>query len=200
MVVLGLRARIARMTRAKCSAPPSARSSRSTEVMTTCASPSFSTASRDVVRLVRVERAGQSGAHVAEGAGARAGVAHDHEGGVRLGPAFADVGAAGFLAHGVQAVLAHDGARLHVFAAGRRLDADPVGLAQHRRVRPRRLFRMAQRRGAAWPPDRKRYSSAAYIGSVCSARRRRPVRKRRPMASGGGGGAFSRASSPAAAR
>ena len=45
MVVPGARARMARITWAKCSAPPSARSSRSTEVMTTCARPSFATAS-----------------------------------------------------------------------------------------------------------------------------------------------------------
>ena len=62
----------------------------------------------DVRRLVRVERAGQAGLDVAEGAGARAGVAHDHQGGVLLLPALADIGAAGFLADGEQAVLAHD--------------------------------------------------------------------------------------------
>ena len=44
-MVPGAAARMARMTAAKCAAPPSARSSRSTEVMTTCVSPSFATAS-----------------------------------------------------------------------------------------------------------------------------------------------------------
>ncbi len=56
---------------------------------------------RHVFRLGRVERARQPGLHIAEGAGARAGVAHDHEGGVLLLPALADVGAAGLLTHGV---------------------------------------------------------------------------------------------------
>ena len=56
----------------------------------------------DMRRLVRIERAGQAGLDVAEGAGARAGVAHDHEGRVLLLPALADIGAAGLLAHRVQ--------------------------------------------------------------------------------------------------
>ena len=43
MVVFGLACRMQVMVRAKWSAPPSARSSRSTEVTTTCASPSFAT-------------------------------------------------------------------------------------------------------------------------------------------------------------
>ena len=55
-----------------------------------------------------VQRARQAGFHIAEGAGARAGVAHDHHGGVALLPALADVGAAGLLADRVQPVLAHD--------------------------------------------------------------------------------------------
>ena len=45
MVVAGVRARMARIVSAKCPAPPSARSSRSTEVMTTCASASSAIAS-----------------------------------------------------------------------------------------------------------------------------------------------------------
>ncbi len=44
MVVPGARWRMARIVWAKCSAPPSARSSRSTLVMTTCFSPSCATA------------------------------------------------------------------------------------------------------------------------------------------------------------
>ena len=99
---------------------------------------------RDMHGLVRIERARQSGLDVAEGAGARAGVAQDHEGGVLLLPALADVGAAGLLAHGVQAVLAHDGVRRRIALGHRRLDADPVGLAQHGGVRPMRLFRVAR--------------------------------------------------------
>ena len=62
----------------------------------------------DMLGLGRVERARQPRLHIAKGAGARAGVAHDHHGRVLLLPALADVGAAGLLAHGVQAVLAHD--------------------------------------------------------------------------------------------
>ncbi len=43
-VVPGLNSRMARIVCAKCSAPPSARSSRSTDVITTCLRPSFATA------------------------------------------------------------------------------------------------------------------------------------------------------------
>ena len=82
----------------------------------------------DMGGLVGVERARQPGLDVAEGAGARAGVAHDHEGGVLLLPALADIRAAGLLAHGVQAVGAHDRVRVGVARRHRRLDADPVGL------------------------------------------------------------------------
>ena len=101
---------------------------------------------RHVFRLARVERARQPGLHVAEGAGARAGVAHDHEGGVLLLPALADIGAAGLLAHGVQAVRPHDLLRLEEALRHRRLDADPVGLFGLRGIRPLRLFGMARAR------------------------------------------------------
>ena len=66
---------------------------------------------RHMRRLVRIERARQPGLDIAERAGARACVAHDHEGGVLLVPALADIGAAGLLADRVQAVLAHDRVR-----------------------------------------------------------------------------------------
>ena len=65
---------------AKCAAPPSARSSRSTDVMTTCFRPSVATASATLLGSVGIERAGKPRLHIAEGAGARAGVAHDHHG------------------------------------------------------------------------------------------------------------------------
>ena len=97
---------------AKCSAPPSARSSRSTEVMTTCASPSLATAAATFCGSARIERPRQPGRHVAEGAGARAGIAHDHHGGVALRPALADVGAGRLLAHRDEPVRAQHAARL----------------------------------------------------------------------------------------
>ena len=85
----------------------------------------------DISRLIWIERTGQPGLHVAERAGARARVAHDHEGRVLLVPALTDVGATGLLAHGVQAVLLDDALRLAIAARNRRLDADPIRLAQH---------------------------------------------------------------------
>src|SRR3546814_4630984 len=49
----------------------------------------------DIFRLHRIEAARTAGGDVAEGAGPRTGIAHDHEGGVLLCPAFADIRAAG---------------------------------------------------------------------------------------------------------
>ena len=102
----------------------------------------------DLLRLRRVERAGQPGPHVAEGAGPRAGVAHDHEGGVLLRPALADIGAAGLLADGDEAVLADDVRRLAEDRRCRRLDPDPVRFPRNRRVGTMRLFRMPRARAA----------------------------------------------------
>ena len=62
----------------------------------------------DARRFGGIERPGLAGGDVAEGAGPGADLAHDHHGRVRLLPALADVGAAGLLADGDQAVLAHD--------------------------------------------------------------------------------------------
>ena len=86
----------------------------------------------DALGLVRIERPRQAGAHVAEGAGARARVAHDHEGGVALAPALADVGAAGLLAHGGEAVPAHDADRLGMRRRPRGAHADPRRLGRPR--------------------------------------------------------------------
>ena len=60
--------------------------------------PEFEGGFRDVFRFRGIERAGHAGLDVAEGAGAGAGVAHDHEGGVLLVPALADIRAARLLA------------------------------------------------------------------------------------------------------
>src|SRR5262249_46262428 len=100
-----------------------------------------------VLRLVGIERAGQAGAHVTERAGAGAGVAHDHEGGVLLLPALPDIRATRFLADGVQPVLADDAARLGIAARHGRLGAGPVRLAEDGAVRPARLLGMARAYG-----------------------------------------------------
>ena len=94
--------------------------------------------------LAGVQRERLAGAYVAERAGAGAGVAHDHHGGVALRPALADVGAGGFLADRVQAVFAHQGAGLVVDRMGGRLHPDPGGLALDRVVRAVRLLRVAE--------------------------------------------------------
>ena len=149
MVVVGQRARIARMVCAKCSAPPSARSSRSTEVIDDVGKPELEGRLGDVLRLVRIERAGHAGLDVAERAGAGAGVAHDHEGGVLLVPALADIRAARLLAHRDEAVLLDDPAGVGIAARIRRAHPDPVRLRRRQRIRPVHLFRVtrAQRRG-----------------------------------------------------
>lgn len=70
-------------------------------------------------------------AHVAEGAAAGADVAQDHEGGGAPAEAFADVGAGGLFAHGVQLLFPQqllDLAEAAGVVAG--LDANPAGLFQ----------------------------------------------------------------------
>src|SRR2546422_2339577 len=57
---------------------------------------------RHVVRLLRVDEPRATRGDGAEAAAARADVSQDHEGGRAIAPAFVDVGAAGFLADGVQ--------------------------------------------------------------------------------------------------
>ena len=84
----------------------------------------------DMLGLERIDRARHAGLDVAEGAGAGAGVAQDHHRRVLLGPAFADIRAGRFLAHGGEVEPAHQRlARFGEAGAGRRLDANPVGLA-----------------------------------------------------------------------
>ena len=127
----------------------------------------------DARRLVRIERARQAGLDVAEGAGARAGVAHDHEGGVLLLPALADIGAAGLLADGVQAVRAHDPLRLRIALRDRRLDADPVGLAQRGVSGPMRLLGMARARPAGGVENDGHgslFRPLTYAAPICAAR------------------------------
>jgi len=92
--------------------------------------------------LIGIQRTRQAGLHIAEGAGAGAGVAHDHHGGVALGPAFPDIGTGRLLTDRVQLVGAHDLAGDLIFLGYRRLDPDPIGLALDVVVRPVRFFRM----------------------------------------------------------
>jgi hypothetical protein len=86
----------------------------------------------DTLGLTRIKRARYSCLHIAESAGAGAGVAHDHEGGVALGPALTDIRATGFFANRHEAVGANDRARLTEGFRGRRFDSDPIGLARDR--------------------------------------------------------------------
>ena len=99
----------------------------------------------DAVGLVGIEGIGQPGLYIAEGAGPRAGVAHDHHGGVAMGPAFADIGTAGLFADRVEPMLLHDRPGRGIFLPDRRLDPDPVRLAADGAFRAFRLLGMAQR-------------------------------------------------------
>ncbi len=68
--------------------------------------------------------------HVAERAAPRAYVAEDHEAGRAFAEAFADVGAGGFLAHGVQVLLAQHALHFVVARAATGFDAYPLRFAQ----------------------------------------------------------------------
>ncbi len=85
----------------------------------------------EVLRFVRIERIGTAMADIAERTATRALVAHDHESRSALAKAFADVRAAGFLAHGDELVGAQDILDF-IKTRGRRccLYANPVGLGK----------------------------------------------------------------------
>src|SRR4051794_8237281 len=102
----------------------------------------------DMRGLVGIERGRQAGFDVTKSASTRAGIPHDHEGGVLFLPAFADIGATRLLTDGVKTVGSHDRLRLGIAFRHRRLDADPVGFLKRGSVGAVRLFRMAQMRSA----------------------------------------------------
>ena len=102
----------ASMTRAKWRAPPSGRSSRSTEVITAWRRPMTSTASATCSGSSGIDAGLRApGGHGAEAAAAGADVAQDHERRrAVLAPALVDVGAVRLLAHRMQIQLFHQGA------------------------------------------------------------------------------------------
>ncbi len=118
------------MVAAKPAAPPSARSSRATLVITACSSPSVRTASATRRGLVGVERERLAGVDQAEAARTRAAVAEDHERGGAVGPALVDVRAAGFLAHGVEVELRTSRLSLAEVVAEVGLHPHPLGPAR----------------------------------------------------------------------
>jgi hypothetical protein len=83
----------------------------------------------DAAGLVPVERRRPAGVDLAEVAAPRALLAADEEGGLAVLPALEDVGAAGFLADGVQSFGLHHGVELGVLGAHLRRRADPRRLA-----------------------------------------------------------------------
>lgn len=82
-----------------------------------------------VLRFQCIDGARHAGLHIAERAGTGAGVAENHHRGVFLGPAFANVRAGCFFAHGVKFEAAHEVARFAERGAHRGFYANPVGLA-----------------------------------------------------------------------
>ena len=92
IVVPGLRRRIARMVRAKMPAPPSLRSSRSTEVMTACFKSELGDGIGHAQWFAEVELGRAARRHRAEATCSRADVAEDHEGRRPAVPAVEDVG------------------------------------------------------------------------------------------------------------
>ena len=129
IVVAGVLRRSASITLTNWLAPPSGRSSRSTEVTTIWVEAQLGGGDGDMLGLERIDRARHAGLDVAEGAGAGAGVAEDHHRRVLLGPALADIGAGRLLADRGEAQPAHQRLGLHEAGADRRLHPDPVGLA-----------------------------------------------------------------------
>ncbi len=96
--------------------------------------PHFGGGIGQILRLVDVNLARHPGLDVAKGAGPRAHIAQDHHRRMLLGPAFADVRAGRFLANRIQPLSPHQLAGLMIGRTGRRLHANPVGLAQTLRL------------------------------------------------------------------
>src|SRR3546814_17931481 len=80
----------------------------------------------DMLRLLRIDRAGHTRLDVAEGAGAGADVAQNHHRRVLLGPALAEIGAGRFLAHGRQLQASPPRTGLVEGFADGSLDANPI--------------------------------------------------------------------------
>ena len=125
-------------------------------------------------RLGGIEMVGTPGLDVAEGASPGAGVAHDHDGGVPLRPALADIGTGGLRADGVETVFAEDCVCCVESPGIRRPDAKPGRL------------RKARRGGASWLRLRACYAfeldwqkSAALTRCRGSAARSKAPRSRR---------------------
>ena len=105
-VVRGRADRMAPMVSANAPAPPSARSSRATQVTTAWARPIRATAWATRFRLFGIERERVAGVDLTKPTRSRAPGPVDHEGGGPVGPALVDVRAACLLAHGDQVEVA----------------------------------------------------------------------------------------------
>ena len=95
----------------------------------------------DAGGLKGIERAGQARPDIAEGAGPRANVAHDHKGRVFFLPALANVRTARFLADRHQPMFPDDFLRRGPLRRAGCLDPDPFRLARHRLIRRSQTMR-----------------------------------------------------------
>ncbi len=134
MRVRGACSRMALMQSAKCCAPPSRRSSRSTLVTTTYFRPMSATVVARLRARWRPAASAGRGRRRAERAAARANLAEDHEGRGAVAEALVDVRATGLFADRDQAVLPQLGLEVLHRVAGRDAHADPRGLAQLRHI------------------------------------------------------------------
>src|SRR5258706_10213939 len=133
----------------------------------------------EVARLVGVGRERPAVRDVAERTAPRADVAQDHEGRGALAEALADVRARGFLADGVQLLLAQDALDVVEARIGRgRAYADPGGLGQHVRARhdPDRLLRalFLYARFTHFPGSRGKLSQDRFPFAKASLKSRGP--------------------------
>ena len=160
--------------------PPSARSSRATQVITAWARPIRATAS-----------ATRAGSSASSGSGRRVSTwqkpqarvhrdAVDHERGRPVGPALVDVGAAGLLAHRDQVEVAEPVLEAEVLVGHGGLDPQPLGLAGRERHPGRRVDA-----GPGHPPLEGGAAVPACTGVDRDRRpsRRRPARRRAPRRS-----------------
>ena len=167
-----------RWSAAMAPAPPSARSSRATQVTTAWPSPIRSTACGHPLGLVGRQRQRVAGVDLAEAAGPGAALAVDHEGRGAVGPALVDVRAARLLAHGDEAEVVDGRPELAVALADAHRDPHPVRLAlRDVEARPRAPPRPGA--GAAAAVARPRAERGRSARRARSRRRGAPRRRRR---------------------
>src|SRR4029453_16803528 len=157
--------RMALTVAAKCAAPPSARSSRFTEGITTCSSPSSPTARAAPAappRLLPIPPLRAPMGHGAVAAVPRAHITENHERRGEVLPAFADIRAVGLFAHRMEVPLPHETLETEVLRPARRPHLEPGRLGQRGRRGWIQERERNSHQGLSFFPVRRRHYCLAF--------------------------------------